>query len=429
MIEFNNCKIFAETIEEEALNTIKSLCNDPVFKDSKIRIMPDCHQGKGIVIGFTCPAGNYVNPNHIGVDIGCQMSTIELSSPLNEDKYVEFEHKIRKNIPTGYDIHSKPIIDEKELFKYLNKEYQKACSFWPEMIDDVGRIDDRFISSMCRRIGMNEGIFYKSLGSIGGGNHFAEYGLSDDGRAFFTVHCGSRNFGVKVANYWVKRSNQVDYKKYLDSEIKRIKTTVSDRSLWQNLIEEAKIQAKNLNPLGYLSGENLKGYLSDMVIAQAYAHYNHKTILDVINKILSKYKIKEVDRINTIHNYISFEDHIIRKGAIQSYKGCKMIIPFNMRDGLAICEGKSNEDWNFSSPHGAGRIMSRIAARNKINLDEFKETMKGIYSTCIDVGTLDESPMAYKNTEEIIRLIEPTAEILFFVKPKINIKASDTLSD
>lgn len=429
MLEFGNCKIFAETLEDEALNTIKNLCDSNVFKNSKVRVMPDCHQGKGVVIGFTCPVGEYVNPEHIGVDIGCQMSTIELSSLLPEDKYVEFEHKVRKEVPTGFEIHNKPIINEKEFFKFLNKEYSKARSSWPEMIENIERIDSTYISSMCKRIGMDEGTFYKSLGSIGGGNHFAEYGVSDNGRAFFTIHCGSRNFGVKVANYWIKRANKSDNKNYINSEIKKIKETVSDRTLWKSLIEDVKETAKNINPVGYLHGENLKGYLSDMVIAQAYAHYNHEVILDIVNKILSKYNIKEIDRINTVHNYISFEDHIIRKGAIQSYKNRKMIIPFNMRDGLAICMGKSNEDWNCSAPHGAGRIMSRTAARKNINLDEFKDTMKNVYSTCIGTGTIDESPMAYKNTEEIIRLIEPTADILFFVKPKINIKASDSMED
>lgn len=429
MLEFGNCKIFAETLEDEALNTIKNLCDSNVFKNSKVRVMPDCHQGKSIVIGFTCPVGEYVNPEHIGVDIGCQMSTIELSSLLPEDKYVDFEHKVRKAVPTGFEIHNKPIVNEKEFFKFLNKEYSKAHSSWPEMIDNIGRIDSTYISSMCKRIGMDEGTFYKSLGTLGSGNHFEEYGETEDGRSFFTVHCGSRNFGVKVANYWIKRANKSDNKKYINSEIKKIKETVSDRTLWKSLIENVKETAKNINPIGYLHGENLKGYLSDMVIAQAYAHYNHEVILGIVNKILSKYNIKEIDRINTVHNYISFEDHIIRKGAIQSYKNHKMIIPFNMRDGLAICMGKSNEDWNCSAPHGAGRIMSRTAARKNINLDEFKDTMKNVYSTCIGMGTLDESPMAYKNTEEIIRLIEPTADILFFVKPKININASDSMED
>lgn len=423
-----DCKVYAETIEQEALSTIYGICEHPAFKDAKIRIMPDCHQGKGIVIGFTCPVGDFVDPQHIGVDIGCQMTSIELSKPIEEKKYATFERQLRNKIPTGFNINGKKVFEDKVFFKFLNKEYNKARSNWSDMIEDIGSIDEAYITAMLKRIGMDEGVFYKSIASVGSGNHFIEYGLTDDNRAFFTVHCGSRNFGVKVANYWIsqaKRTMRTSAIYNVDEEIKKIKATVADRTQWRTLIEEAKEKAKTCNPQGYLSGDKLKGYLSDMVIAQAYAHFNHEMIINIAKEILLKHGIKEVDRINTIHNYISFEDHIIRKGAIQSYKGQKMIIPFNMRDGLAICEGKSNDDWNCSAPHGAGRLMSRSAAKKNVDLEVFKKSMEGIYSTCVGMSTIDESPMAYKDMNEIIKLIEPTADILFFVKPKINIKATD----
>lgn len=424
-----DCKIFAETIEEEALSTVYGICDHPAFKDSKIRIMSDVHQGKGIVIGFTCPVGEYVNPAHIGVDIGCQMTTIQLSKQIEEKDYPTFERRLRNKIPTGFEIQSKVIYPEKDLYKFLEKEYRKARSSWPEMIPAIDRVDERFITKLCQRVGIEERLFYKSIGTIGGGNHFLEYGETDDTRAFLTVHCGSRNFGLKVAKYWMSQAKRGDLSKELDKRIKEIKETVHDKTKWESLIKKAKEEVKQHNPEGYLEGEKLRGYLSDMVIAQGYAKYNHEIIMNLAKEILLGYGIHEISRIQTIHNYISFEDHIIRKGAIQSYSGRKMIIPFNMRDGLAICEGKSNQDWNFSAPHGAGRVMSRSAARENVDLEEFKETMKGIYSTCIGRGTLDESPMVYKDTSEIINAISDTAEILFFVKPRINIKAKDTTED
>ena len=420
-----NCIVYADTIEDEAISTIQEICDNPAFKDSKIRIMPDCHQGKGIVIGFTCPMGNYVNPSHVGVDIGCSMTSIRLSKPLEEKKYPTFERKLRNNIPTGFNIQPRKVFEDKDFYKFLNKEYQKARSSCPEMIKEIDPINENSITKLCQRIGMDEGIFYKSLGSIGGGNHFLEYGISDSGEAWFTIHCGSRNFGVKVANYWISQGKKPDIDE-IRKEIEKIKETVSDKTLLEGLIKEAK---SKMIPSGYLTGENLKGYLSDMVIAQAYAKFNHFVISDLVLEILKGFGISEKERIFTTHNYISFEDRIIRKGAIQSYSGRKMIIPFNMRDGLAICEGKSNEEWNFSAPHGAGRIMSRTAARKNIDVEEFKKSMEGIYSTSVGPGTIDESPMVYKNTEEIIKLISPTANILFFVRPRINIKSKDTMED
>lgn len=252
-----------------------------------------------------------------------------------------------------------------------------------------------------------------------------EYGETDDGRAFFTVHCGSRNFGLKVCKYWVKIATNPD--KSLKKEVvERIKASEPDKSKWQELIKNTMEELKTRNPNGFLSGENLKGYLSDMVIATAYASFNHEMIVEKVKEILQKMcRIKEIDRIVSVHNYIDFSDHILRKGAIRSYKGERMIIPFNMRDGIAICEGKSNDDWNCTAPHGAGRIMSRSAAKNRISMEEFKASMEGIYSTTVCEATIDESPMAYKPMEEILQNIEPTAEVLFFIKPKINIKAAE----
>lgn len=421
-----DCKVYAETIEDEALTTIYSILEHPAFEGAKVRIMPDVHQGKGIVIGFSSPVDKYVNPNHVGVDIGCSMTTLILNGRLKEEDYPLFEKRVKDAIPTGFNVHKYTVANEREFVKFLNKKYRTARSNWPEMIPEIGTIDVKYIHALLKRVGQEPVLFWHSLGTLGGGNHFLEYGENALGVGHFTIHCGSRNFGVKVCNYWAKVSMNPKIKdEDIAEQIQRIKDTEPDKKKWHALITELRENVKKTCPTGYLSGDALRGYLSDMVIAQAYAEFNHSVIASRIATILQKFALKPVDSIYTTHNYINFNDHIIRKGAVASYEGERLIIPFNMRDGLAICMGKSNDDWNCTAPHGAGRIMSRSAAKKNVSLDEFKETMKNVYSTSVCAGTLDESPMVYKNAEEIVSLIQDTVDIVYFVIPKINIKATD----
>lgn len=278
------------------------------------------------------------------------------------------------------------------MFRFLNSQYQKARSSAPDLINEVARIDSRFVSDFCRRMKLQEGIFYKSIGTLGGGNHFIEYGEDDKAHeGWLTIHCGSRNLGVKVANYW--------------------------RNIARN--------PKRAEFVDYLWGDALNGYLSDMVVAQAYALYNHQTIRDRIFTILKKLcKAKCVESISTTHNYIDVcgERPMLRKGAVKAEEGERFCLPFNMRDGIAICIGKGNAEWNCSAPHGTGRIMSRNAAKKSIEMDVFEKSMEGIFSTSVCRATLDESPQAYKPMDEILHLIEPTAEVVAMVKPRINIK-------
>ena len=423
-----DCKIFTDNVEDEAISLIYDICNHPVFDGAKIRIMPDTHAGKGIVIGFSCPITEGVAPAHVGCDIGCSMTTIQLSGLIPEDKYEWFEHKVKTLVPTGFNLNDGALKreDEKMFYAFLTKEYNKARSAWPDMIPEVGRIDEKYITSLLNRVGMDASVFYKSLGTLGGGNHFMEYGTCGD-KGFFTVHCGSRNFGLKVFNYWNKISNASKVSKDTLKEISaQVKIDYpNDRTSWKKLIDERVEDLRKHKANGYVYGEDLKGYLSDMVIAQAYAAFNHEMIIKKIESILIKANLSVVEKIFTTHNYIDFTDHIIRKGAINAAEGNLLIIPFNMRDGIAICRGKGNEDWNCTAPHGAGRIMSRSKAKKLISLDEFKDSMKGIYSTSICSGTLDESPMVYKDMNEIVELIKPTVDILYFIKPRINIKATD----
>ena len=426
-----DCKIFTDNIETGALALVQSILDHPAFQDAQVRIMPDVHAGKGITIGFSAPLGTYVNPNHVGVDIGCTVSCMELSAPIPESGYGKFEHRVAETIPTGFHIWDKEVIDRQELFDFLHQEYQRVMQDFPEMVHPIDSLDETFITRFLQRIGMNAETFYRSLPSLGGGNHFLEYGETVDGKAFFTAHCGSRNLGVKVCNYWVRQgkvTNPPLYDQKLRETIEAVKRHCPDRTQWHRLIEEAKQQRHEEERIReYLSGEALKGYLSDMVLTQAYAQFNHQMIHRYVGQILEElFGIHPVDLIVSTHNYIDFRDHpMLRKGAIRAYDQERCIIPFNMRDGLAICRGKSNPDWNYTAPHGAGRLLSRTEAKKQLRLEEFQDTMSGVYSTTICPGTLDESPMAYKPMDEIVRLIEPTVEILYFVRPRINIKATE----
>lgn len=427
-----DCKIFTDNVEEEAVALVQSMLDHPAFAESHIRIMPDVHMGKGITIGFSAPLGKYVNPNHVGVDIGCTVSTMELSDLIPVERYAEFERLVGEVVPTGFHILDHEFISRSEFCAFLNQEYRQVMHDFPDMIHPVEEINEDFLSDFLLRVGMNTDIFYRTLPSLGGGNHFLEYGETEDGRGFFTAHCGSRNLGVKVCSYWIRKTKESCMK--ISEEDKRrvvenIKETCPDRTRWQHLImgERQRILEEEYMA-DYLSNGHLKGYLSDMVITQAYARYNHMMIHCRVSSILREhFGIGIVNEIYTIHNYIDFKDHpMLRKGAIRAYENEYCIIPFNMRDGLAICRGKSNPDWNYTAPHGAGRILSRTAAKMQLKLEDFQTTMEGVYSTTVCNGTLDEAPMVYKPMEEIVRLIEPTVEILYFVRPRINIKATDT---
>lgn len=387
-----SAEVFTDNIEDAALDWLTALCDHPAMESVPIVQMPDVHAGNMCNVGTAYPVGMYINPEHIGVDIGCTVSMHRLSHNVNPDDFALLDHRIREAIPTGKDICAKNSLNEKELFRFMNSQYQKARSAAPDLINDIKRIDARFITDFCRRIKLQEGIFYKSLGSLGGGNHFIEYGENaDSGEGWLTIHCGSRNLGVKVAGHW--------------------------RNIAQN-----NRQAKYA---GYLQDDALRGYLSDMIIAQAYALGNHNIIRDRIFAILKKTcKAQCAESIYTTHNYISVTDEqpMLRKGAIDASDGRKVAIPFNMRDGIAICIGKGNKQWLNTAPHGAGRVMSRAQAKKQISMSEFETAMAGVYSTSVIERTLDESPMAYKDTDEILEFIKPTVEVVSIIRPRLNIK-------
>lgn len=396
-----DCKVFTDNIEPQALETIQKLLDNPVTEGKPVRIMPDTHDGKGIVIGFTMPVGEWVNPNHIGVDIGCGMLCAEIESTITPDMYIDIDQHIREVVPMGFEVH------ESE----TNKQY--ICGPMPA----IGELYfDNDIANLIQKVGMDRDLWNKSIGTLGGGNHFIELGRSEKtGKYYLTIHSGSRNFGKRVCDYHAKSLD--GYKKMLSEEVEYIKRALPQQQ-WNDAIKQAKKRLQGRE--GYLTGEAKEEYLKDMYAAQAYASVNRYTILHLI---LDRMGWQCGKVIETVHNYISPKDNIIRKGAVSAHLGEELIIPMNMADGILLCRGKGNEDWNCSAPHGAGRLFSRTAAKEQLSMEEFRQRMNNVYSTSVCESTLDESPMAYKPTDEIRTLIEPTVEVLDVIKPVVNLKA------
>ena len=435
--KYTNAKIFADTIEEGVYSQVYNIINCPAFKGQKVVCMPDVHVGSSGPCGLVATIGGYACPEHIGVDIGCSVSMMILDKKIPVEKYAEFEHKIKNSVPFGFNLNKKTIINEKEFYKFLTTGFNKYRNYWPEMLMDLpDQVTEKWVSEQLKRLNMEEGVFYKSLGSVGGGNHFIEYDEQEDGDlAGVTLHFGSRNFGVKVCKYWMGKTNTALTKDQIKEYTKSFKERYieehtdsrgkRDMSEFKDALNKyiEKMSEGHIN--GYLNGEMLKGYLCDMCFCQLYAQFNHMTVQKTIKEILVKYGIKEVRTITSTHNFIDLRDHTLRKSAIRSYVGEEMLVPFNMRDGVAICEGLSNPDWLNACAHGAGRKMSRSKAKEKVSMKEFEESMKNVYSTTVCKGTIDESPMAYKDTNEIKDLIQETCKIKFMMIPKINIKATD----
>lgn len=396
-----NLKIFTKNIEEEAIKQIDELLEQEPFKDCKVRIMPDVHAGKGCVIGFTADLGNKVIPNIVGVDIGCGMLCVELGNiELNLEKLDDI---INEHIPAGRNIREQKLID----FEKINELY-------------------------CLRELKESKKFNRAIGTLGGGNHFIEIDIDDEDNKYLVIHTGSRNLGKQVADYYQNLaielcSGKEELFKKKEKIIKEYKEQ-GRKSEIQQTLKDLEKEYKNNNSdlpkdLCYLEGKYREMYLHDMRICQEYASSNRCYIARAIllNMGMQIYQ----KHFETIHNYISFEDNIVRKGAISAKKGEKVLIPINMRDGSIIAIGKGNEDWNNSAPHGAGRIMSRMKAKETFKLDDFKESMKGIYTTSVVEETIDEAPFVYKTMQEIIDNIQDTVEIQKIIKPIYNFKAKN----
>lgn len=400
---YSSAIVYTDIIEETAEEQIKLLCDQPFVKGSRIRIMPDVHAGKGCVIGFTADLGDMVIPNIVGVDIGCGMYTVELGK-IGID-FEKLDEAIRKNIPSGMKVHEGRIVRFPELMEL--KCYRE--------LKDTKRLE-------------------RSIGTLGGGNHFIEIDSDDEGNKYLVIHTGSRNLGTQVAEHYQSLAYELMCGKdklfrQQNELIARYKAE-GRRSEIQAAIKELRssFQAHECftpRELCYLTGEYREMYLHDMRICQEFASLNRVTIAGLILSAAFGMELSDCQRFETIHNYIDHESNIVRKGAVSAKKGEKLLIPINMRDGSLICIGKGNPEWNCSAPHGAGRMFSRNAAKEKFTFDEFQNSMEGIYSTSIHLSTIDECPMAYKSMEDIVDNITPTAEIVSIIKPVYNFKAGD----
>ncbi|MDR2036934.1 MAG: RtcB family protein [Bacteroidales bacterium] len=425
-----DCKIFIDDVETEAIGLIKNILHHEISEGVPVRIMPDTHVGKGIVIGFTMPMTRMVNPNYIGVDIGCSVTAHELNKRIDTGRFPTLDHAIRRSVPMGMHIRKEKNFDDwwiEPYFETVNKNIEIFQNEWTKRFGENKppiKVDREYISNLCKKTGIGENTFYYSVGTLGGGNHFIEIGESaNNGSHYLTIHSGSRHFGLKICNFHAKKmtGTKILPKEYHDEFEYITKNTQPTSDIPQKLKE-----LNNRYEVGkkehFLVGDNMYEYLVDMVIAQTYAQFNHQAMSKAIFKDLGE-DYHAVDSVYSMHNFIDTTDWIIRKGAIRSYKGEKMVIPFNMRDGILICEGKSNADWNCSAPHGAGRVLARNKAMKLLDMNEFSKEMEGIYSTSVCKQTLDESPMAYKDKDVIMEAIRDTATIIDSVKPLMNIKA------
>lgn len=380
-------KIFASIIDDKTNEQIKTLSESDAYKDCRIRVMPDCHAGKGCTIGSVIEYQSRVVPNTVGVDIGCGMMVTELGNI--EVDLEKLDKVINEYIPSGFNIHKEPV------HNFSNKELIAHVSDWKYM--------------EC------------SIGSLGGGNHFIELNIDDEGKKYLVIHSGSRNLGVQVCDYWQNKAilNLTDDSSLRKELIDRLKAEGRQKEIGEEL---KKLKKPSIdNDLAYIEGEDLEGYINDMRICQNYASYNRATITELICHYMGW--DNTVSWFNTIHNYIDIPNKIIRKGAIEAPAGRKVLIPMNMRDGSLICVGKGNSDWLDSAPHGAGRIMSRMQAKRSLNLKDFEFSMQGIYTTSVCEQTIDEAPMVYKSSEQIMQDILPTVDIVKVIKPIYNFKA------
>ncbi len=395
---FNTAKCFATTVEDGAFEQIKAVCDTEAFASSKIRIMPDVHAGKGCTIGTTMTVTDKIVPSMVGVDIGCGMYTVYLG---NIDIDFEKVDTISHSIPSGRNVWE----GRQERF-----DLTTLCCY--RNLKDTKRLE-------------------RSIGTLGGGNHFIEIDEDENGGKYLVIHSGSRNLGTQVAEFYQDiaidlNSGKEEYFKQRDEIIRTYKEQ-GRRCEIQGALKALENEFHAKEPtlprdLCFLYGSFMDDYLHDVDICQKFAERNRAKIAE---KIIEYCNFTPIETFQTIHNYIDVNEMILRKGAVSAKAGEKLLIPINMRDGSLICIGKGNEDWNFSAPHGAGRLMSRSAAFERLTMAEYETEMAGIYSTCVVPDTLDESPMAYKSIAEIIGNIAPTADIICKLKPVYNFKASE----
>ncbi len=387
---------YAKVVEEEAIEQIRRMCDYEFTKDSKVRIMPDVHSGKGCTIGTTMTVIDKVVPNIVGVDIGCGMYTVCLGKDdIDFAKLDEAAHFI----PSGMHIW----------------EGRQECFELQEL--------------HCYRELRNTKWLERSLGTLGGGNHFIEVDVAQDGTKYLVVHTGSRNLGKQVAEIYQQLAIDLNKgKETYFQQREEIIRTYKEQGRRKEIQEALKAIAWNTREttmpedLCYLYGQFFEDYMHDVEICQKFARKNREKIVEIL---LARTDMSGADGFHTIHNYIDTKEMILRKGAIAAHQGEKVLIPINMRDGSVLAIGKGNPEWNYSAPHGAGRIMSRTKAKNELSLEQYQKEMDGIYTTSVNKETLDEAPMAYKSLEDIIDVIQESVDVIDIMKPIYNFKASE----
>lgn len=394
----NTAICYTNELEPTAYTQIETVCNEEAFKASKIRIMPDVHAGKGCTIGTTMTVTDKVVPNMVGVDIGCGMYTVSLGKvDIDFEKFDEAAHFI----PCGRNV-----------WEGRQERFNLTVLRCYRNLKDTRRLE-------------------RSLGTLGGGNHFIEIDADSEGNKYLIIHSGSRNLGTQVAELYqgIAVDLNLGKEEYFKKRDEIIRTYKEEgrRSEIQATLKKMAKEWEDKEPtmpseLCYLYGSFMDDYLHDINICQQFAMRNREKIAEIL---LEKTGLAGNESFHTIHNYIDVEEMILRKGSVSAKQGEKLLIPINMRDGSLICIGKGNEDWNCSAPHGAGRLMSRSAAFEKLTMEEYRAQMAGVYTTCVNSATLDESPMAYKNMDEIVENIKPTAQIIAHIKPIYNFKAAD----
>lgn len=382
--KYGKANVYAETIDDSCISQIYGFLNNPITKDVKVAVMPDANTGKGSTVGFTQEIKDKVNPSMVSVDVGCGMLVLKVSKEFHMD-LPKLDKIMHQKIPSG--------------LKHCDKVSPFAKNInLKELIADVNH---------------NKEIL--GLSSLGGGNHFAEVDKDKNGDYYIVIHSGSRHLGVAVCEYWERIANNFHKKLAVK------KSELINAKDEKDLAELPEVVTSY--GLSYLMGDDLKGYLHDMKITQEFARLNREAMLDVICTEMGIKKRYILDKFCTIHNYIDLDKMILRKGAISLEKGERAIIPISMAYGSLIVTGKGNPDWNYSGPHGAGRLLSRSDAKNSISMAEYKKSMEGIYTTSVNSSTIDESPMAYKNPDEIIKAIEETADIIDTIRPVYNFKS------
>lgn len=394
--KYNQAKIFTDVVDQASIGQVIALCNQEFTAGSRIRLMPDIHAGAGCTIGTTMTITDKVVPNLVGVDIGCGMETVRVREDHMELQ--KLDKLIYERIPSGFAIREKP-------HRFLE------------------RVD---LDELCCAKHVDLLRAEKSLGTLGGGNHFIEVDRDDGGQLYVIVHSGSRRLGLEVAHYYQEQGYKV-LNRTDDASIAQLIADMKAEGRQKEIQKELK-RLKNQKqtsipyPLAYVSGDLFAQYIHDMKIVQRYAMLNRKAMMD---EILKGMKLHAEEQFTTIHNYIDTDAMILRKGSVSAQAGEKLLIPINMRDGSLLCVGKGNEDWNFSAPHGAGRLMSRAQAKQSFTVSEFKKQMADVYTTSVSKSTLDECPMAYKGMEDILKNIGPTAEVEKIIRPIYNFKAGD----